>query len=930
MLKVSPAEIGAERELAASSPRARAGGRGDTGLPDDVSAHKFFAPAPYPGAIARGTILERIVGNRSVRVILLQGPAGHGKSTTLQQIKTLHEDYGWQTAWLTFDDADNDPRRFAIHIQALVDMLCHERTERSRGDEDAAAARRRRRADWVLDRFSRLQRPAAVFLDEFQALRNRANLTFFRDLFERLPDNVRIFVGSRSLPDVGLAKLLVNNVALVIKADDLRFSPREVDEFFAAYTELGVSGEEIETIYRRTEGWPAALQLYRLTLVSPEVRNSLDDLGSHSPRQLAEYLADNVLALQAARTRAFLLRTSLLTRLTAPLCNVVTGRQDSQAVLQELERSGLFVRSLDAEGQWFKYHGLFSTILAESFCRKSEAQAREVHARAAQWHLAQQQYEETVHHALACGDYALAADTLNVWAAQLTVSAHLMTVERWFDLVPLEHVVARPELAIKVAYALMFLRRHQKLRPVLEHLRHHAAMGATTPTANPALLLAMAEVFEDNIPRASASIDVCRLRERADEGFSAFELGAAANVVAFREVALGDFEAARKSLALARSFNDRGGATFSGGYTAAISGVCNLLQGQLHEALERFKREMTEPGAQIERSFASAALASCHIWALYESNDLNGVESICGQYHDDISGSVILDFIAVALVSMARTHDVRGRPDQALELLDEIERIGHDSGWARMIGVADWERVRRALAAGDMERAKTIAAHIPAPDTALPAAWISLAEDLGGESLGRIRLAIHAGELVQAGSLLTQEFARQPARTYRRMKLHLLESLLRQREGSHNAAHRSLRKALQLGGGGRYVRSFLDEGESIVRLLREEYQGIFHRAGHDDADTDEHRAFIEQLLEASGTDLSRTLPAAARTLLEPLSDRENEILVFLANGVSNREIAGRLFVSENTVKFHLKNIYAKLAVSSRLQAIAAARQLGLV
>jgi LuxR family maltose regulon positive regulatory protein len=162
------------------------------------------------------------------------------------------------------------------------------------------------------------------------------------------------------------------------------------------------------------------------------------------------------------------------------------------------------------------------------------------------------------------------------------------------------------------------------------------------------------------------------------------------------------------------------------------------------------------------------------------------------------------------------------------------------------------------------------------------------------------------------------------------MKLHLLESLLRQREGSHNAAHRSLRKALQLGGTGRYVRSFLDEGESVVRLLREEYQGIFHRAGHDDADADEHRAFIEQLLEASGTDLSRTLPAAARTLLEPLSDRENEILVFLANGVSNREIAGRLFVSENTVKFHLKNIYAKLAVSSRLQAIAAARQLGLV
>jgi LuxR family maltose regulon positive regulatory protein len=160
--------------------------------------------------------------------------------------------------------------------------------------------------------------------------------------------------------------------------------------------------------------------------------------------------------------------------------------------------------------------------------------------------------------------------------------------------------------------------------------------------------------------------------------------------------------------------------------------------------------------------------------------------------------------------------------------------------------------------------------------------------------------------------------------------LHLLEALLRQREGAHNAAHRALRKALQLGSAGRYVRSFLDEGDGIVRLLREEYQGIFERAGRDDAEADEHRAFIECVLEASGTDLSRAAPAATKALLEPLSDREQQILVFLANGVSNREIATRLFVSENTVKFHLKNIYAKLAVGSRLQAINAARQLGIV
>ena len=935
MLRVFPTEIRTERERVVTEtpagPTSRPRGPDEAQLPIAVSAHKFFAPTPYPGAIARGNILNRIVQNRGVRVILLQGPAGHGKSTTLQQIKSAHEEMGWQTAWLTFDDADNDPRRFAIHIQALVDLLCQERSDKSPGDGGAASARRQRRTDWVLDRFSRLKQPAAVFLDDFQMLRNRSILTFFRDLFDRVSDNVRIFVGSRSLPEVGLAKLLVNNVALVVNADDLRFSPQEVDQFFAGSGELRVSSDEIDTIYRRTEGWPAALQLYRLTLVSPEVRSSLDDLGSHSPRQLAEYLADNVLALQAPRTQAFLLRTSLLTRLTAPLCDVVTGRQDSQEVLLQMERSGLFVRSLDPECRWFKYHDLFSTILAESFYRKSEAQAREVHARAAHWHLEQQQYEEAVHHALACRDFALAADTLNVWASQLTVSAHLMTVERWSDRVPLEHIVKRPDLAIKIAYSLMFLRRHQKLRPLLDHLRRYSASGEVSDTTNPALVLAMAEVFEDDMPRAFANVDRLQLHDRDNEGFPAFELGAAANIVAFRQVAIGDFEAARKALALARACNDRGGATFSGGYTAAITGVSLVLQGHLREALERFRKEMSAPSVHLDKSFASAALASCYIWALYEANELDAVEALCGQYHDDISGSVILDFIALAHVSMARMHDVRGRPDQALEVLDGVERIGHDSGWARMIGIVDWERARRALAAGDVERAKTIAAHIAAPTVQLPPNWIALADDLGGESLGRIRLAIHAGDLQAAGTALAAELARQPGRTYRRMKLYLLEALLRQREGAHNAAHRSLRKALQLGSAGCYVRSFLDEGEGIVRLLREEYQGIFDRAGRDDGDGDENRAFIEQLLEASGTDLSRAAaPATTKTLLEPLSDREQEILVFLANGVSNRGIANRLFVSENTVKFHLKNIYVKLAVGSRLQAINAARQLGLV
>jgi LuxR family maltose regulon positive regulatory protein len=279
----------------------------DRHWPAEASAYKLFAPPVYLGAIRRERILDRIFNDESLRVILLQAPAGHGKSTTLQQIKSEYQTKAWLTAWLTLDDADNDPSRFAIHIRALIDRVCSDGAPGPAAEIDQNV-RGGRRADWALDRLARLGRPVALFLDEFQAIRNTAFIAFFRDLFDRVPENVRIFVGSRSLPEVGLAKLLVSNVALVMRADDLRFSPAEVDRFFAASRDLKISSQEIGAIYRRTEGWPAALQLYRLTLDSPEVRSSLADLSTDSPRELAEYLADNVLALQTPQTQEFFSR----------------------------------------------------------------------------------------------------------------------------------------------------------------------------------------------------------------------------------------------------------------------------------------------------------------------------------------------------------------------------------------------------------------------------------------------------------------------------------------------------------------------------------------------------------------------------------------------------------------------------------------------
>lgn len=902
--------------------------------PADIQHYRFQAPSLPAGAVQRTSIIERVMQSDGARVVLLQGPAGHGKSTALHQLRTACEARGCVTGWLSLEEADNDTRRFYQHLQGMAAGL-------GAAEGPAAGDGGRNRSDWLIGRLQGAAQPAALFLDDFQALSNKTVLAFCRELFERVPANARIFIGTRSMPEIGLTRLVVNQRALVLRADDLRFSPSEVELFFSGTERVEVSPDEIAAIYRRTEGWPAALQLFRLSLGSSRVRRSLGDLTSYRPRELAEYLAENVLALQPPDIQNFLRRTSLLQRLTASLCQAVTGRDDSQELLLRLESSGLFLRGLDSDRRWFQYHALFASFLGDHLQEQSPGVARDVHRKAARWHLECGNYEETVHHAVACRDFALAADTLDTWASQLVADAQIITMERWFDQLPFEEVARRPSLLIKSAWALVFLHRRQKLKPVLKLLEQRAAAGADDVN----VVLSMAAIAADDVAGSRRWVERVAVREEKAQTFAAFELGAAANLSAYHMEAAGDFEQARALLALARAHNERGGATFSGGYTVAMHGINLLLQGQLREALEVFRAGLAESRMHADKSVASAALVSCYIWTLYEANELDLAEALFGRHHDIISDSALLDFLAVAYLAMARIQDARGRAGRALEVLDEAEAIGHGHGWQRLIRTVNWERARRALVAGNLEQAAAIAATDPAAPgvnvgdkRSLAAAPGSSAgeagrrlfsEDAEGEGLGRIRLAIHRLEFKDAAAALAEEFPVQRSRVYRQIKLSLLEAQLHHRRDEGNAAHRCLRKALQLAASGGLVRCFLDEGEMVLHLLREEYQCLLD-ADEGDAAPGVNRAFIEQLLRASGTDLSRTRDAREVKPLDPLTDREKEILVFLANGVSNKEMAGRLFVSENTVKFHLKNVYSKLAVGSRLQAITAARKLGLV
>lgn len=907
----------------------------------ELHGHKLFAPPAYSGAIRRTGLLDRMFAGHDVRVIVCQAPAGHGKSTVLQQAKAACEDMGERTGWLTLDEADNDFRRLQRHLEGMlaslhdppVDPAGRDRPGEAAGDEGAGDGLLRH-SDWFLGRLADIGGPSNIFFDEFQHLTDRAILLFFRRVLEYLPPGCRIFMGSRALPDMGLARLVVHGQAIVLTPEDMRFSPAEAERFFTGNADLGVRPDEVDAMYRHTEGWPAALQLFRLSLASPDVRRLLGGLSTFRLPELTDYLADSVLAQQAPRIQEFLLRTSLLTQLSASLCDAVTGCDGSQEVLMFLERSGLFTRHLDSERRWFRYHTLFSSFLQSQLRLLAPEVVADIHRRALDWYRRNDLLEEAMHHALALQDYAQAAEILDGWADQLIAGAYLATVERWSDRLPLSVLERRPDLAVKIAWPLVFLRRQTKLRPILELMERQAMAGILPTGCDPEIVRAMAALLVDDLPRSFRIVSAVDVHDRDPDGFQAFELGAAANLLGFQAQTEARFDDAREYLVIARAFSERAAAIFSWGYALGVGGMTLLVQGRLNEALEHLRVGMAEPMLADQGSYAAASLASVYCLALYEAGALDEAEARFGAFRHVLANATLVDFCASAYVTIARIHDVRGCPEQAAALLDEAEEIGFANGQPRLVRIVNWERVRRALLRGELDRATAQASRIRPTDwgTDLPETWLPFAEDVEGDSIGRIRLQIPGGQIDGALRMIARELgvAQRANRVRRQIKLLILEAVAQAAKGFSVHAQRALQKALRLAEPGGFVRTFLDEGETVVALLQEQLDVLTTDDAHLTYGRGVSATFVERLIEASRIGLYRRRKIGAAPPLEPLTDREVEILRLLGSGVSNREMADRIFVSENTIKFHLKNIYSKLAVGGRFQAINAARAMGLI
>lgn len=900
--------------------------------------YKISVPRAHKNAVERTALLGDIFSSSS-RVVVFQAPAGHGKTSLMLQVEGVCSSRGILCGWLSLDGSDNDLRRLLEHLQDMVKFMGSHNIvawDESDADDEGGVTSV---VDWILTEILGLGAEVAIFLDDLHAVSGQATLSFLRNLLACSPSRIRWYLSSRVVPEVGLPRLVVGDEALIIHSSDLRFSRSELARFFSHDCSPPLNEAELDAISLATEGWPAAAQLYRLALRSPSVRHSLRSGQSCHLQELSGYLAENVLSQQDERIQKFLLRTSILERMSAQQCDTLLECSDSNEILEELDQLGLFVRRLESQEGWFSYHALFAQFLRNQFKATAPNMLESMHRRAADWYRQNLYLEGAVHHLVCCGDFGAACEVFDEWSEELILDGYLATVDHWSSKIPLTEFSKHPSLVAKIVWALTFLSRHQKLEPLLPIVRGNLDLPETS--IDQAIALCMVAILEDNLLGSLKFVEKLDPYSPTHNRFRTFGLSAVSNARGYAAMAAGNFVQALEYLALGRTLSNRADATFTLAYSQAKMGLTLVAQGHLHEAIVHLRSAISDPRMYLEESVSKVCLVCGLVMALYEANETEEALEHFRQYRDLIAGAGLHDYVVICYRAVARIHDNHGDRDRALEILEEAERCAYAGQWLRAVELINWERVRRELIQGYLGRAQVIADAIPMRSDSIDDAWIQISEEGEDPCIGKIRLAICAGRYAFAVDAIQGplRIAVSQKRIYRQIKLLVLLAIASQGRGDEKLAQRNLHSALTLAAPGRYIRSFLDEGDAAVQLLK----GFLRTQMTAPSSLQDTQIieFVRKLLRNAGAKepeanyfvVESTLAAPSASsrapFAEALTKKEARVLKMIVGYMSNEQIAETLFISKDTVKYHIKNIYGKLGVRSRLEAIRMAIKLGI-
>jgi LuxR family maltose regulon positive regulatory protein len=908
---------------------------------DVLLATKLHVPRPQPGFVPRPRLAAALDEGLARQLVLVCAPAGSGKTVLLADWAGRD---GRLVAWLSLDAADNDPARFWRHVVAALDRVRPGIAERAGpllgppappSFEGLVTA--------LVNELAAQPGEDEVLLvvDDYHLIEAQPVHASLEFLVEHLPPGLDLVVASRADPPLPLPRLRAGGRLAELRAADLRFTAEEAAALLREATGGELPGEAVAALAARTEGWAAGLQLAALSL-----RGQADPAGfvaafGGSHRYVLDYLTEEVLERQGEQLRGFLLETSVLDRLSGALCDAVTGRTDGQAMLEQVERAGLFLVPLDEVRGWWRYHHLFADLLQARLQQERPGRVPALHRNAAAWCEERGLANDAVRHALAAGEPVWAARLMERhFDEQFYLRGEGATVQRWIATLPAELVTSRPRLLLAQALLILAGGRVEAAGPPLD-----AAERAFTRAAD--------EPFESTVGVESWLLNV-PATVTTQRAYLAALRGDAEGAASFASRALleiGEDEwmvasIARWNLALAEWLRGRL-AEAEGALSSTISewravgerglaavmrdhlGQIQRAQGRLDAARGTYQAALAITAPPDGPAMPGAGAAHVGLAEVaYERNEFDtalwhitqGIP-LCRQF-------VYTPPLATGLATLAWIRQVNGDPDGASEAMGQAERAAPGPGVTVLLNPVPVRRARLQLAQGDLAAAARWAHQrglgpddelgYPREPEYLVLARVLLAQERLSPALALLkRLDVTAAAQGRTGSLI---------------EIRALQALASAAIGDEDAALGCLAGALSLGCPGGYVRVFADEGPPMAALLGRLFAA---ERAEQAASPSVPLGYLARVLRAFGgketvETAGRSTAQAVLGLIEQLTARELEVLVLLAAGAPNPRIAAELVVTLDTVKKHVSHLLGKLGAANRTEAVTRARQLGLI
>jgi LuxR family maltose regulon positive regulatory protein len=875
------------------------------------------------------------------QLVLVCAPAGSGQTVLLADWAGRD---GRLVAWLSLDAADNDPARFWRHVVAALDRVRPGIAERAGpllgppappSFEGLVTA--------LVNELAAQPGEDEVLLvvDDYHLIEAQSVHASLEFLVEHLPPGLDLVVASRADPPLPLPRLRAGGRLAELRAADLRFTAEEAAALLREATGGELPGEAVAALAARTEGWAAGLQLAALSL-----RGQADPAGfvaafSGSHRYVLDYLTEEVLERQGEQLRGFLLETSVLDRLSGPLCDAVTGRTDGQAMLEQVERAGLFLVPLDEVRGWWRYHHLFADLLQARLQQERPGRVPALHRNAAVWCEDRGLANDAVRHVLAAGEPVWAARLMERhFDAQFYLRGEGATVQRWIATLPAELVTSRPRLLLAQALLVLASGRVEAADPPLDAAEHAFTSAADEPFESTVGV----ESWLLNVPATVTTQRAYLAALRGDaEGAASFasrallEIGEDEWMVA---------SIARWNLALAEWLRGRL-AEAEGALSSTISewravgerglaavmrdhlGQIQRAQGRLDAARGTYQEALAITAPPDGPAMPGAGAAHVGLAEVaYERNEFDtalwhitqGIP-LCRQF-------VYTPPLATGLATLAWIRQVNGDPDGASEAMGQAERAAPGPGVTVLLNPVPVRRARLQLAQGNLAAAAGWAHQrglgpddelgYPREPEYLVLARVLLAQERLSPALALLkRLDVTAAAQGRTGSLI---------------EIRALQALASAAIGDEDAALGCLAGALSLGCPEGYVRVFADEGPPMAALLGRLFAA---ERAEQAASPSVPLGYLARVLRAFGgkeaaETAGRSTAQAVLGLVEQLTARELEVLALLAAGAPNPRIAAELVITLDTVKKHVSHLLGKLGAANRTEAVTRARQLGLI